>query len=187
MVGPTKETASYGVPIFQTVLETAQGGFTLDDSGVTAGATVKAGTVISYDETTRKAKVAKTATMQAAATNTATEYRVLKGHNLKVGDSIKVEDGGTARAITSIVTTDANYDAVNVGTTIGTAADIGDALLVDDTGYSAPKGLLYFDIEAGTNTEVAVVTRGTVYENRINSVPAVVKAKIPNIIFSKSF
>lgn len=187
MVGPTKETSSYGVPIFQTVLETAQGGFVLDDSGVTDGATVKAGTVVSFDESTRKAKIAKVAVMQADATNSATEYRVLKGHNLKVGDSIKVEDGGTARAITSIVTTDPTYDAVNVGTTIGTAATTGDALLVDDTGYSDPKGLLYWDIEKGVNTEVAVVIRGTVYENRINGVPASVKAKLPNIIFSKSF
>lgn len=187
MVGPTKVSATYGIPIFQNVIESAQGGFVLDDAGITTGATVKAGTVISFDETTRKAKVAKMATLQADAANNATEYRVLKGHNLKVGYEIEVEDGGTAQAITSIVTTDPDYDAVNVGTTIGTAGVAGDAVLVEDAGYTNPKGLLMNDIVKGTNTELAVVTRGTVYENRINSVPAVVKAKLPNIIFSKSF
>lgn len=186
MVGPTKETASSSVPVFNKVFETATGGFILDDAGVTTGSTVKAGTVIGFDEATRKAKVAKMATMQAAATNTATAYQVLKGHNLKVNDTINAA-GGTARAITTIVTTDPGFDTINVGTTIGVAVAAGDALYVDDYGYSSPKGLLYFDIEAGTNTELAVVLRGTAYENRINSVPAVVKNKLPNIIFSKSF
>lgn len=45
-------------PIFQKVLETARGGFSLDTTGLTADEIIPAGTAISYDETTRKAKVA---------------------------------------------------------------------------------------------------------------------------------
>lgn len=187
MKSPVSTTGTYGVPVFQTVLETAQGGFTLDDTALTAGADLAPGLVVGFDESTRKAKIAKMAVLQAAATNVATEYRVLKGHTLKVGNSIKVEDGGTARAIDSIVTTDPDYDAINVLTTIGTAGDAGDAVYVDDIGYSAPKGLLYAPSIAEGNAELAVMIRGTVYHRRIAPVPAVVKAKMPNIIFSESY
>ena len=45
-------------PIFQKVLETARGGFSLDATGLTAGDTIPAGTAIAFDEATRKAKLA---------------------------------------------------------------------------------------------------------------------------------
>lgn len=187
MKGPTKETVSYGVQIFQNIIETAQGGFTLDDSvAVTAGLTIKAGTVMSYDETTRKALVAKMGVLQANATNVATTYRVTKGSNLKVGMSIFLV-GGTARAVTAIDTSNASYDELTVGTTIGVAGTAGDALYVNDAGVTSAKGLLLDDTDAASTADVAIVIRGTVYENRINKVPASVKLLMPNIIFSKSF
>lgn len=188
MKSPVSTSASYAVPVFQTVLETAQGGFTLDDSvAVTAGLEVAAGTVIGFDESTRKAKVGKFGVAQASATNSATAYRVLKGHTLAVGMTIKAEDGGTGRAIDSIDATDPDYDELTVLTTIGQAVDAGDALYVDDIGYSAPKGLAYAPFTAEGNAEVAVMNRGTVYHRRVPPVPAVVKAKLPNIIFSESY
>jgi hypothetical protein len=57
---PTKTTVSYGVQIWQTgkTPETAQGGFVLDTTGLTAGETLKGGTVMTFDESTRIAKVA---------------------------------------------------------------------------------------------------------------------------------
>jgi len=181
------ESTNKGVPVFQNILETAQGGFTLEDAGIAPGSTIAAGTVVSYDETTRKAKVAKMGVLQANAADNATTYRVTKGHNLEVGDSI-ILSGGTARAITAVDTSNASYDEFTVATTIGVAGTAGDALYVNDTGATGPKGLLYMAVVAdAVNTEVAVVIRGTVYENRINPVPDSVKAKMPNIIFSKSF
>lgn len=54
---PVKTTYSYGVEIWQTVLETAQGGFSLDPTGLTLGDTIPAGTPIVFDEATRKAKI----------------------------------------------------------------------------------------------------------------------------------
>lgn len=54
---PIKTTVSAGVPVFQSVVEVAQGGFSLDATGLTAGATLAAGTAIIVDEATRKATV----------------------------------------------------------------------------------------------------------------------------------
>ena len=101
-------------PIFQKVLETARGGFSLDTTGLTAGDIIPAGTAIAFDEATRKAK--------------------------------KANDNG-----------------------------------------SDVKGLLYEDVKVVNGAPVDVVIRGTVYENRIPAVSSQIKAKLPLIIFSKSF
>lgn len=53
-----KEVASVGTSVWQTVYETAQGGFTLDITGLTVGNTIKAGIPFTFDEETRKAKPA---------------------------------------------------------------------------------------------------------------------------------
>lgn len=190
MKAPTSQTIGYDKQIFQEISNTAQGGFLLVDSvAVTgyAGGQIQSGTVIGFDETTRNAKVCKAAVMQASATNVATAYPVLKGHNLKVGYTVVLQEGGTGRAITSIDTSNGAFDTITVGTTIGVATNAGSALFVSDIGYTAAKGLLLDSVDALASADLAVVTRGTVYENRIPSVPATVKALIPNMIFSKSF
>ncbi len=53
----------------------------------------------------------------------------------------------------------------------------------------AVNGLLYSTVvtDENGNIDVAVVLRGTVYENRIPQVSEEIKAKLPLIIFSKSF
>ena len=188
-LGLTKETATKNVEVFQLIMETAQGGFTLDETVLAAGATVRAGTVIGFDEATRKAKVGKIGVLQAAALNTATTYRVLKGHNLAVGMTVNLA-GGTARALTAVNTADPNYDEFTVGTTIGVAAAAGDSLFVVDDGFNKAKGLLMEDLlipASGLVETLSVVIRGTVYERRIPPVAAAVKALMPNIIFSQSF
>ena len=53
-----KEEDVQGIAIFQKVLETARGGFTLDTAGLTKGDILPAGTPMSYDGATRKAKKA---------------------------------------------------------------------------------------------------------------------------------
>lgn len=55
---PTSKTGSRTIPIFQKILETARGGFTLDATGLTVGETISAGTPMVFDEATRKAKKA---------------------------------------------------------------------------------------------------------------------------------
>ena len=184
----TKTTVNTGIPIFQKVLEVAQGGFTLSDAAFPAGSTVLAGTPIGFDETTRLAKVAKYAVAQANAANNATTYPVQKGHNIKAGSQIKTGASG-AQAVTAIDTSNANYDVITVGTTLGVAVTTGDSIFVDDAGSQTVKGLLYSDVDVDSNgiVDIAVVLRGTVYARRIPPVPASVQAKLPLIIFSQSF
>lgn len=186
MKGPVLTTTTSGIPIFQEILTTAQGGFTLDDSALTVGSTIKAGTAIGIDEATRKVKVAKSAVLQASATNVATTYRVLKGHNLVVGMTVNLP-GGTGRAITVIDPSNPSYDEFTVGTTIGVAANAGIMLAVADIGTTAPNGLLLEDVLVDTNAEISVVTRGVVYHRRIPPVAAATKLLMPNIIFSESY
>jgi hypothetical protein len=182
----TLESSTGSIPVFQMVIETAQGGFTLDETVLDAGTLLKPGTPIGYDEATRKAKVAKVATLQADAANNATTYRVTKGSPIAVGDSYNLE-GGTARAITAIDTTNVAYDEITVGTTIGVAGTAGDVLYLDDDGFNKIRGLLFLPATVGDGEDISVVIRGTVYERRIPPVGATLKALLPNIIFSQSF
>jgi hypothetical protein len=177
-----------GVVIWQSKnTQVAQGGFTLDDATLAVGTIVPAGTPIGFDEATRLAKPLKSGVAQANATNTATAYKVLKGHLLKVGMTI-IAGAGTGRSITEIDTTDPAFDLLTVGTTIGVAVTAGDPIYVADLGFT-PKGLLYESVVIGANglAEATVVLRGTVYARRIVPVSAVVRAKLPLIIFSESF
>lgn len=188
-LGYNKESATSGVPKFQKILETAQGGFTLDESVLAAGTVIPAGTVIGFDESTRKAKPFKGGVLQANATDSATTYRILKGSNVAVGMSVNLT-GGTARAITAINTSNGSYDELTVGTTIGVAGTAGDVLFVTDDGYSKAKGLLLNDATVpatGTTETISVVTRGTVYHRRIAPVAATVKALMPSVHFSESY
>lgn len=109
-----KTNGTRGIPIFQKVLETARGGFSLDITGLTVGTILKAGTPMTYSGDTRLAKKANV-------------------------------DGSDA------------------------------------------KGLLYEDVTIQENAPVAIVTRGTVYNKRIDAVPAPVKTALKLIIFDDSF
>jgi len=192
---PVKTTVNGGVPVFQSRLENAMGGFVLDDSTLTAGNTVKAGHPLGYDETTRKAKVVKLAKVYENATNSATTIKVYKGHHFKVGDYIAKTVGSAAYAVTAIDTSNAAYDSFTVGTTLGVVltADTDVLFQSSATGASAAaysvtaKGLLYEDTEVGSNVSLSVVIRGTVYERRAPAVTAVVKTALPHIIYSQSY
>lgn len=181
-----KTVVNSGVPVYSAVHETAQGGFSLSDNAIADNTELKAGTVIGFNESTRKAKVCKVAVAQANAANNATSYRVLKGHTLTVGKNIK-SGSSNAQAITGINTSNANYDEISVGTTLGVAVTTGDAIFIDDEGYTGTKGLLYEDTTVKGETSVGVVLRGTVYERRINPVPNSLKSSLTHIIFSQSF
>lgn len=191
-----KETVSDGIAVFQKVIETAQGGFTLETSDLTVGNTLKAGTIIgatAANETARRVTAIKTATVYEAATNTATDIKVAKGHNLKVGNYIANVKGGKAYAITVIDTANAAYDTISVGTTLAVALVVGDVLWQSTaTGataaaYLRPLGLLYEDAEVSSEVDVAVVIRGTVYGRRTTGLHATILAEIPNILVSNSY
>jgi len=193
-LGLKKEVVSRGVTVFQSVHETAQGGFILDITGLVLGSVLRAGTVLGYDEATRKAVVLKTATLQANATNTAVDYRVEKGHSLKVGDNLAATKGSKAYAITAIDTSNAAYDQVTVGTTLGVALTAGTGLFQSaTTGASnsafitTPRGVLYEDTMVEANADLAVVIRGTLFARRAPVATDEIKAALPLIVFSQSY
>lgn len=63
--------------------------------------------------------VVKTAVLSAEASAAATEIKVSKEHNFKVGDFIMADEGGKAYAITAITTTEKTHDTIKVGTSLG--------------------------------------------------------------------
>ena len=173
-LGVTKDTLSTGVAIFQNVEWNAQGGFTLDKTGLVDGQLLPAGTPMGFDESTRLARPILGATLYADATNTAVTYQVKKGSNLAVGQFVGYSVGGVAHTITAIDTSNANYDVITVDTTLGTAITAGKSLFQSAAaGATAgafivtPKGLLYEDEIVATNLSVSVVQDGVVYARRI--------------------
>lgn len=192
---PVKTTLNSGVPVYQQRHETAQGGFVLDHSTLTVGDTVKAGQPVGYNEATRKANVVKVAKVYENAGSSATVIKVYKGHHFKVGDYIAKTVGSAAYAITAIDTSNAAYDSITVGTTLGVAltADTDVLFQSSATGASAAaysvtaKGLVYEDTDVAAGCSVSVVIRGTVYERRVPAVPAAVKTALPHIIYSSSY
>lgn len=65
--------------------------------------------------------VVKYALVQTNAGNTATKIKVYKGHDFKVDDVVCAAESSTAYAITSIDSSNAAYDEITIGTTLGTA------------------------------------------------------------------
>ncbi|MBD2753791.1 hypothetical protein [Spirosoma validum] len=192
--GIKKTLINRGVAIWQKLWETAQSGFVLDATNLVADSVIPAGSVIGYDELTRKAVVLKAATLQANVTNTATDYPVLKGHLFKVGDFLAAAKGSKAYAITAINTSNAAFDTLTIGTTLGSALSTGAALFQSGTTGASnssfitqPKGLLYTDVTVVPNADLAVILRGTVYARRIPAVSDEIKAALPLIIFSQSY
>ncbi len=60
------------------------------------------------------------AVLFADAANNAVNYKVKKGHQVKVGMFLAGDaDGSKAYAVTKIVTTDPEFDTITVGTTLG--------------------------------------------------------------------
>jgi len=167
-ISKTTETASNVV--FDSILEVHPGGGVVSVSDLTQSV-LKAGTPVGKDANGLW-HVEKTATMQADATNTATDYPVEKGHNFKVGDFITTGLLKKAYAITAITTTETDYDTLTVGTTLGVAISDGDIIIqaTSATGSNAsaykytPLGLVGqdYDVVTGDNLAVQIVVRGTV-------------------------
>lgn len=167
-ISKTTETASNVV--FDSILEVHPGGGVVSISDLTQ-TLLAAGTPVGKDANGLW-HVEKTAEMQDAATNSATAYKVKKGHNFKVGDIITTGLLKIAYPITSITTTETAYDTLNVGTTLGVALSAGDILIqatAQATGNTSaykytPIGLVAqdYDVVTGDNLAAAIVVRGSV-------------------------
>lgn len=172
-----KRTFSTGdIPVFQGTgkdIQLAQGGFKLDTTGLVAGAIIKAGTPMIYNESTRIAKALTTGIVVEDAAADATTYKVAKGSRFKVGDNFAASAaGGKAYAITTIDTSNDNYDVITVGTTIGAVANNTMVYASSATGATASSfggvnGLLYRDQVVADGESCSVVIRATVYARRV--------------------
>lgn len=138
--------------------------------------------------------IVKVATLTAAATASATDYSVNKGHNFKVGEFVMLKEGGKAYAITEIdTTTNTSHDVIKVGTTLGVAAAKSDGFYQaskESAGTSSkflynPVALVgeSYDVEKLNNLTVNAWTIGQLKEANIPGVGAEVKAKLKGISF----
>lgn len=176
---------------FINKLEDIPGGGTIAVTELTQSA-VEDGTPVGVDSNGIY-HVTKTAKVIEAAANTATEYKVAKKHNFKVGEFIALKTGDVAYAITAIDTSDADYDVLTVGTTLGVAAAVGDVIFQaaaeSATTTSAfkykPVGLTGtgFDILAGNNHSSDIVVRGSVKKDLAAPSGTYVQAALPLIRF----
>ncbi len=95
------------------------GGVTVNIAELGGSALIE-GTPLAYSATDGLYHVSKTALIVADAANDATTYHVAKGSHFKVGDKFATE-GANGQAITAIDKTNASYDVITVGTTLGVA------------------------------------------------------------------
>ncbi|GIZ08371.1 hypothetical protein [Flavobacterium sp. UMI-01] len=196
-MGITQTPTKSGIPVYQGTskdIQLLQGGCLLNTTGLTAGATIPAGTPVVYDETTRVASILHNATAHANAASNAVNYQVLKGHSLIVGDYLASGAvGGKAYAITAIDTSNSGYDVLTVGTTIG-AVTAGDLLFASTaegataSALPAINGLTYDEIIVSSNISLSVVIRGTVYARRVPWSAAIeALSGLKHFIYSKSY
>lgn len=192
----TRAVGTNSIPIWQGTgkdIQLAQGGFALVATGLAADTVIPAGTPFVFDEAARTATMMGSGYLQANATNSATTYRLVKGHTFKVGDYLSAVAGGTAYAITAIDTSNSAYDVATVGTTLGVGYSAGQVLFASSatgataSAYPAVNGLLYDDTLANAGESVSLVIKGTVYARRIPfAYTAALAALFDDIIFSQS-
>ena len=196
-MGITRTPTKSGIPVYQGTakdIQLLQGGCLLNTTGLTAGSIIPAGTPVVYDEVTRVASILHNARAQANAGASAVNYPVEKGHSLVVGDYLAAGAvGGKAYPITAIDTSNASFDTITVGTTIG-AVTAGDLLFASTaTGATASalpaiNGLTYDEVIVSSNISLSVVIRGTVYARRVPWSAAIeALSGLKQFIYSKSY
>ena len=106
------------------------GGVTVKNAEI-AGDVLKDATVISAPDTSGITHLVKWAVVQAAAAADATAIRVLKGSDIKVGETLAVDNPRCIpAAITEITTSATGYDAVTLEAALGVAVNVGDVLFL---------------------------------------------------------
>lgn len=185
-------------PVFITVHEDYPGGVTLDMAGLTEGDVILAGALLSVDESTRLAKVLKTALIVENAAAGATTYKIAKlvknqPHLIKKAEVFAKAVGGPSYAISDLDVSNADYDVITVGTSLGAMA-VGDVLF-NSAASGANAGALKYNVngqlrshaEVSQNEFVPVVRVGTCYNRRLPyAAPQAVKDALKGqIIFSE--
>lgn len=133
-------------------------------------------------------RVVKTAVVVADATSSDTEYQVAKGHHFLAGD--KISDGNkNAQTISSIDKSNAAYDVITVGTTLGGALSEGDVLFEANSGAKTLAvtpiciaGSTY-DVEASTNLFVDAWCIAAVRAANAPAVNSAIKTAMPAVVY----
>lgn len=98
--------------VFDNILEDIPGGVNLDKTRLKTGTTyLKAGTLVNVNKSTRVAELVKTAKVITGGDGDS--IRVAKTHQFVAGEY--VSDGLVAQAISSIITTEDDYDTLELG------------------------------------------------------------------------
>jgi len=160
------------------VLEDIPGGLTVAQADFQTDTTeMKEGALIGVD-TNGLGHIFKTAELYENEADDETGYKVLKGHEFKVGDFI-TDSGlaGAAYAITEIDTTSSeDYDTITVGTTIGHAMLDGECLVQATAEAVAGSAALKYTLKGIATKSVdltadydnlgsGIMVRGTVNES----------------------
>ena len=182
------KTESPLAKVFITKLEDIPGGVTIAVKDLNNGR-VSAGTPIGPDKNGLY-HVVKTAKIQGSSSST--NYKLVKGHNFKVGDILAT--GEIGYAIKSIDTSNPEYDAIVTNTTIGSleaGAVVYEGNKAAGSGVTykyAPKALVgtTFDVMPHDNHLVDAIVRGTVIEKNIENAPfsKEIKDELTHIIFN---
>lgn len=123
----TEETIEGRNVVFDSILEDIPGGVSLDKTRVPSTLKyLKAGTLLNVNKSTRVAEFLKTAKCVDASAD-GDNPRVAKGHLFAAGDY--VTDGYVVAEISSITTSNDDYDILVVGTTLVNFAE--DVVLVE--------------------------------------------------------
>jgi len=154
-------------------------GFTFDRSVLKDGVdTLEKGALLALDFSARTAKLVKTAKLNADVTDSATDYPVLKNHQLKVGAYLAVTKGGAAYAITAINTSNEGYDVITLGTTLGVALTAADGVVLFESSATGA------DVAAEKNVANGILMHDQKLEeyNSVNAAAQIfeiIEAKLP--------
>jgi len=178
------------------------GGFNIDLPNFPKGSVVQAGSLIKYDEATRKVDLhiaVKVDEVAASGATTVKIAKILEASVLNTGQFLMVApdgitDAGTGVEVLSIDSSNPAYDVITIpalsaelseGTILVEADKVGAGAVVK----VVPNALSYYDIFVhpdSTQFTVTATIEGTVYERRIPPVADAFKPLFTEITFSQS-
>lgn len=104
--------------VFMHKLADIRGGVSIKTAEL-GGDYIREGAVLSAPDESGICHIVKCAQVTADVASSGVDINVKKYHNFKVGDFVLAGTGGVAYAISSIDTSNKNYDVIKVATTLG--------------------------------------------------------------------
>lgn len=166
-------------------------GVTVKSAELIPGVMLKEGTAIGLGSDGLY-HVIKTAVVLENVGSTGTSIKVAKGHHFKVGNFVMSALNGKAYAITAIDTTsEATYDTITIGTTIGAIAK--DVVIMEAKEEQSSSGAAFkytpkaltgdnYDVKALENHLVSAVTIGQFKESVIPPISTAILSALKGIV-----